>query len=210
MTIVKLENINKKIGSKVILEDVNLSVERGTILGLSGPNGAGKSMIFNTIIGFLKPDTGTVTVNDKKVRDEVFFSDDVAFSMDNVGISEKFSGKKNLELIYLLNNKENDSGKIQSLLSYVGLDPEDNRKVRDYSLGMKKRLSLAVALMSESPILILDEPSNALDDDGRIFLKKMITDQKKRGTTILISNHDKDFLNDVCDEIISISEGKII
>ncbi|MGX7417403.1 ABC transporter ATP-binding protein [Carnobacterium gallinarum] len=209
MEIIKFNNVSKKLKRKLILDEVSFTIDDGVICGFSGPNGSGKSMIFKTIIGFLNPDEGNVIVNGKQIRKDELFASDVAFSMDNEGILEEFSARKNLELISLLNDKPKTAEKIKELLEYVGLK-QDEKKVKEFSLGMKKRLSLACALISDSPIIILDEPTNALDDKGKVFLKKLILTQKNEGKTVLVSSHDRLFLEEISDRIINISEGRIV
>lgn len=210
MKVIELSNVSKKIKNKPILDNVSFSVEAGTICGFSGPNGSGKSMIFKAILGFLNPDTGSVLVDGKSIRKDELFAKDVSFSMDNEGILEDFSAKRNLELINILNNKKQTASNIEALLDYVGLKGTDTKKVKEFSLGMKKRLSLACALISNSSIIILDEPTNALDDKGKLFLKELIFNQKKEGKTVLVSSHDSLFLKEISDRIITISEGRIL
>lgn len=210
MKIIELKNISKRIKQKDILVDINLSIEEGIVCGFSGPNGAGKSMIFNTIIGFAKPTEGEVWVNGKHIRVDELFSSSIAFSMDSIGMLEDFSVLKNLDLINQLNSHKMTKNELNEMVTYVGLDPNDKRAIKHYSLGMKKRASIACCLINDAPILILDEPSNALDDSGKDFLRQLIIDQKAAGKTILISNHDSVFLNEVSDKIIHISEGRVI
>ncbi|MGX7418364.1 ABC transporter ATP-binding protein [Carnobacterium gallinarum] len=209
MKMIELKDVSKKIKRKVILDEVNFTIDKGSICGFSGPNGSGKSMIFKAIIGFLNPDKGTVIVNGKQIRKDELFSSDIAFSMDNEGVLEDFSARKNLELINLLNNNQQTKDEIKQLLEYVGLK-SDETKVKDFSLGMKKRLSLACALISNSPIIILDEPTNALDEKGKEFLKRLIFEQNAEGKTVLVSSHDRLFLEEISDKIIYVSDGKIV
>ncbi|MGM0126290.1 ABC-2 type transport system ATP-binding protein [Enterococcus sp. AZ194] len=209
MEIIELRHVSKRIGKKRVLEEVTFSIKEGSVTGFSGPNGSGKSVIFSTILGFVKPTKGEVYVHGKQIRKDQLFASDIAFSMDNIGILEDFSSIKNLQLLMLLNERTVDNKKIINLLEYVGLDPTDTSKFKDYSLGMKKRLSLASCLLSESSILILDEPSNALDEEGKGFLKKLILEQKSLGKTILISNHDNEFLKEVSDAILEVTEGRV-
>jgi len=141
----------------------------------------------------------------------VMFAENIGFSIQEYGVLGDKTATENLSLLNILNNQvETADTNIQQLLSYVGLDPNNKDKVKHYSLGMKQRLSLAVALLNDNKILIFDEPTNALDDSGQDFLVAMINDLKLKGKTILISSHDKYFLNQVSDHIFKFNEGTIV
>lgn len=209
--VVELRHVNKKFKRKNILNNVNLKIYENHVYGFSGPNGAGKTLTFKTILGFIKPNNGDVIVEGKLIRKEVMFAENIGFSIQEYGVLGDKTATENLSLLNILNNQDETADmNIQQLLSYVGLDPNNKDKVNHYSLGMKQRLSLAVALLNGNKILIFDEPTNALDDSGQDFLVAMINDLKLQGKTILISSHDKYFLNQVSDHIFKFNEGTIV
>lgn len=205
-SIVKIEHVTKKMKSLVALDDISLEISESGIYGFVGPNGSGKSLIFKTILGFLKPDSGQVFVHGKKLRKDVLFAEDTGYSMVEYAALADKTGRQNLELMDILASEKHD---LDKLLRYVGLDPNNQRTYKEYSLGMKQRLLLAMAMLSDPSLLIFDEPTNALDEDGQEFLKRLVLEQRKRGKTLLISSHDKTFITDVADKIYYVSEGRI-
>jgi len=207
-SLIKIENVTKKYKNKYVLKNISLDITHPGIYGFSGPNGSGKSMTFKTILGFVRPSSGKVTVNGEIIRKETLFAHDIGFSMSEFGVLANKSGTENLELLSILAKQGSES--IPTLLRYVGLDPEDDKKVASYSLGMKQRLSIATALIGNHKILILDEPTNALDEDGQVFLKKLVLDLFEKGKTILISSHDSTFLRSVAHQIYFLNDGKIV
>ncbi|MFT8406904.1 ABC transporter ATP-binding protein [Liquorilactobacillus nagelii] len=206
--VIQIKNLYKKIKKKVILQNINLTINKNKIYGFSGPNGSGKTMTFKVILGFVRPTSGKIVVNNEEIRKDTLFAQDVGFSITEYGPLIHKTAQENLELLALLG--KHNSEKIPQLLSYVGLKPDDKRKVKEFSLGMKQRLSIAMALIGDADILIFDEPTNALDEEGQQFLLSMLKDQKKLGKTILISSHDKNFLTEIADKIFVYSNGSII
>lgn len=205
-SIVKLDHVTKKLNHLVALDDVSFEITEPGVYGFVGPNGSGKSLIFKTVLGFLKPDSGRVLVFGRQLRKDTLFAEDTGFSMVEYAALADKTGRQNLELMDMLASESHD---LDKLLRYVGLDPKNSRRYGEYSLGMKQRLLLAMAMLSDPSLLVLDEPTNALDEDGQEFLKKLVLEQKALGKTILISSHDKTFIQDVADGIYYVSEGRI-
>lgn len=207
----ELRSVNKKFRGKNVLHNINLKVYENKVYGFSGPNGAGKTLTFKTILGFIKPSNGEVIVAGKRIRKDTMFAENIGFSMQDYGVLGDKTATENLVLLNMLNNNaETADMSMQQLLSYVGLDHNNKDKIKNYSLGMKQRLSIAVALLNDNDILIFDEPTNALDDAGQEFLVALVNDLKLKGKTILISSHDKTFLNRVSDHIFKFNEGTIV
>ncbi|AVK63502.1 ABC transporter ATP-binding protein [Lactobacillus sp. CBA3606] len=207
LPLIKLTKVSKKYKHNFALKNINLEIKHPGVYGFSGPNGSGKSMTFKTILGFIRPTTGTVLVNGAIIRKDTLFANNVGFSMSEYGVLPSKSGPANLELLCIL--AKYPVSEIPVLLKYVGLDPTDNRKVSAYSLGMQQRLSIATALIGNQEIIILDEPTNALDEDGQHFLQALIRDLRQKGKTILVSSHDASFLRSVSDYIYFLNEGCI-
>lgn len=207
LPLIKLEQVSKKYKHNFALKDINLEIKQAGVYGFSGANGSGKSVTFKIILGFIKPTSGKVMVKGEGIRKDTLFAHDIGFSMTEYGVLSNKSGADNLELLCTLAKYPID--RIPDIMRYVGLNPTDNRKVSGYSLGMKQRLSIATALIGDQEIIILDEPTNALDEDGQRFLKVLIKDLKKQGKTILLSSHDAVFLRSVSDYIYFLNEGVI-
>ena len=206
---VEVKNFKKILKGNVILSDINLKLYKGKVYGFKGKNGSGKSMLFRAISGLIKPTEGEVIVNGKKIGKDISFPENLGILIEYPGFLPDFTGFKNLKYLADINKKINHDD-IKSTLKAVGLNPEDNRKFKKYSLGMKQRLGIAQAVMENPDIVILDEPTNALDSDGIQLINKIIQDLKNQNKLILISNHNKEEMEMIADEIYTIHEGKLI
>ncbi|MBB2481718.1 ATP-binding cassette domain-containing protein [Bacillus sp. APMAM] len=206
---VKAEHLSKEIKKQLILKDINLSLKKGFIYGFRGKNGSGKTMLFRALCGLIRPTEGTVTVGGATLGKEMSFPPSVGVLIEYPGFLNGYTGFENLKMLARLKDQI-DNERIKESIRLVGLDPDDKRKYRKYSLGMKQRLGIAQAIMEEPELIILDEPTNALDTDGIEELKKLLLDLKKENKCILIASHDKEELNYLSDEIFMMENGKII
>ncbi|AUH38845.1 MULTISPECIES: ATP-binding cassette domain-containing protein [Lactobacillales] len=206
--IIELKSVSKSFYHKLALQNINISIDENKVYGFSGPNGSGKTLTFKTILGFVKPSSGQVFVNGSVIRTDSLFAKDIGFALPEYNLLPNKSGLTNLKLLSLLSQTKEDN-EIE-LLTYVGLNPIDDRKIKDYSLGMRQRLLIASALIDDKPILMFDEPTNALDEDGQQFMINLITDLKAKGKTILVSSHDAMFLKSVSDKLFYFNDGKVI
>jgi ABC-2 type transport system ATP-binding protein len=209
MTFVQAININKTIKNHIILKNINLSVDKGTVCGIRGHNGSGKTMLLRIIAGLITPTSGTILVDGKQVGKDIPFPKNLGILIEYPGFIPDYSGYKNLYFLSMLQNKIGEA-EIRQTLSQVGLNPNDPRKFKKYSLGMKQRLGIAQAIMENPDLLLLDEPTNALDDKGIAMVSELIHNLKKQGKTIILTSHDKEFLNEVSDQIHTISEGEFV
>lgn len=205
----KADNLSKVIKKQPILKNINLSLDKGKIYGFRGKNGSGKTMLFRALCGLILPSEGTVSVEGTVLGKEISFPPSVGVLIEYPGFLSGYTGFKNLKLLAGLNNLIDDN-RIKESIRIVGLDPEDKRKYRKYSLGMKQRLGIAQAIMEEPDLLILDEPTNALDSDGVEEFKALLLDLKANNTCILIASHDKEELDYLSDEIFMMENGKIV
>ena len=213
MSEIRIENINKKIKDAVILNDVTLTfssgkISSGKIYGLKGKNGSGKTMLMRTIAGLLIPDSGTVTINGKTLHKDISFPESIGILIENPAFLPQYTGYKNLKLLASLSDGISD-GDIKTALERVGLDPDDKRTYKKYSLGMKQKLGIANAIMGEPDIIILDEPINALDEETVRKIKDVLLDIRDKDKLIIIACHDKEELEYLSDEIIEIKDGSI-
>ncbi|MCL1853806.1 MAG: ATP-binding cassette domain-containing protein [Peptococcaceae bacterium] len=160
---ISLANVTKRFGENVVLENINLRFEKGKIHGVVGKNGVGKTVLFKLICGFMPPTSGDIVVKGQKIRKDIDFPASCGIIIETPGFINTLSGFKNLKLLSDINGKIPVS-KIKELMAHFGLDPEDKRSVKKYSLGMKQKLGIIQAVMEDQEILILDEPMNSLDE----------------------------------------------
>ena len=206
--VIKLENINKSYKGIKVLNNINLEINSGKTIGIIGANGSGKSVLFKTICGFIAPDTGDVYIRGLKLGDKIDFPEDVGIFINEPGYMSLFTGFMNLKFLADI-NKKIDINKIRSTMIKVGLDPDNDVRVKDYSLGMKQKLGIAQAIMEEQDILILDEPFNALDYKTYDDIKNIIKSLQDEGKTILLTSHNFNDIDQLCDDIYIINNGEL-
>ena len=207
-SIIKVDNVIKKFGSEIALNNVSIEFEKGKIYGIVGRNGSGKTVLFKTIIGFLKPASGRIIVDGKEIGRDTDFADHIGIIIETPGFLSAYSGYKNLE--YLASIK-NIIGKkeIKESMERVGLDPNSKKKVGTYSLGMRQRLGIAQAIMENPDILILDEPMNGLDNQGVEEVRNILLNLKEEGKSIILASHNKEDIEALCDEVYEMDHGKL-
>lgn len=191
-----------------ILKNIHFTVDKGQVLGIRGHNGSGKTMLLRTIAGLITPTTGEVIVAGKRISKDIPFPRNLGILIEYPGFIPDYTGFKNLSFLAMIQNKIGRE-EIKDTLRRVGLDPNDRRKFKKYSLGMKQRLGIAQAIMEKPDLLLLDEPTNTLDDKGIKMVTDVIQALRKQGKTIIITSHDKEFLHAVSDRIYTISEGEM-
>lgn len=208
MDIIDIKSLNLTLSKTHILKDITVSFSEGKIHGLIGRNGSGKTMLMKCVCGFIKPTSGEIIVDGKRVGRDVDFPKNMGIIIETPGFIPYYSGYKNLKLLAGLNNKIGRE-EIQKSMEQVGLDPKLKRHVRKYSLGMRQRLGLAQAIMENPKILILDEPFNGLDKDGVKEMREYLLSYKKQGKTILICSHSAEDISVLCDTVHEMDKGVI-
>lgn len=203
------KDVCKKIGNKDILKNINLELESGKIYGFVGRNGSGKTMLFRALSGLMSVSSGEVVYDGKVLKKDMNVLPNLGIIIENAGLYPELTGFDNLKLLTKL-NKNVDNERIKSVISMVGLDPDDKRKYSKYSLGMKQRIVIAQALMESPEVLMLDEPTNALDEDGVTMVRDLIKKEKEKGSLVLIASHNKEDIEFLADEVYRIKEGQII
>ena len=163
--IIEISHVTKKYGAATVLNDVNISFEKGKIHGLIGRNGSGKTMLMKCICGFVPVTQGSVTVNGKKIGKDIDVPENLGAIIETPGFLNNYSGYNNLKFLAGINKKIGRE-QIREAILFVGLDPDSKKHVGRYSLGMRQRLGLAQAIMENPDILLLDEPMNGLDKHG--------------------------------------------
>ncbi len=188
MSKVEVINVCKSIEGKVILDHMSLTVEKGQCCLLTGHNGSGKTMLLRAIAGLMRLNEGSITVDGKPVR--------VGKPPCNVGIilenMEFWQDMTGLECLLSLSRIRNVIGEqeIRTALNKVGLNPDDDRTFRKYSVGMKKRLAIAQAIMEKPDLVLLDEPSSGLDSEGVQRLMDILSELRQQGVTVIMASHD--------------------
>ncbi len=201
---VSLQNISKSFGANTVLKPQSISFSSGHIYGIVGYNGCGKTVLLKCICGLLQPTGGNV----------VFLPDDsttvpkpsCGVVIDGAGFIGTCHARQVLAMLANVSGKA-DKERIRWMLETVGLDPDDRRKIRNYSLGMRQRLAFAQALMEDPPVLLLDEPLNGLDYEGIQMVYRLLTEQKSRGKVILVASHHEEDIRLLCDEVYWLKDG---
>lgn len=206
MNKIQVKNLSKEIKGKYILNNINLSFERGKIYGLYGRNGSGKTMLLRALAGLLIPTEGEIDMDGKILHRDMDFPENVGIIIENTSLLPQFDGFTNLKQLGKIRNVATDED-IDNALDTVGLKGE-SKKVKAYSLGMRQRLSIAQAIFEKPELLLLDEPTNALDENYINKVREILLKEKDRGAIVIIASHNKDDLRILADEIISMSDGK--
>ncbi len=203
-----VKNISKKLKNNLVIDNVSLELESGNIYGFVGKNGSGKTMLFRALSGLMPCDSGTIIYNNKTLHKDFAVLPHLGIVIENAGLYPELTGLNNLLNLAQLNGIVNKE-KIINTIERVGLNPMDKSPFRKYSLGMKQRIILAQAIMEEPEILMLDEPTNALDEDGVELIRKIIIEERDRGALILIASHNKEDIELLADYVYKVEKGKI-
>lgn len=206
--ILNLEHVNKTIKKALVLDDVTMTLEGGHIYGLKGPNGSGKTMLMRVMAGLIRPTSGHVFVDGRQLGRDMDFPPSIGLLLENPSFLPNHTGLKNLELLAGIQHRVTSTD-IRQTLQNVGLNPDDLRTFRKYSLGMKQRLGIAAAIMEQPDLILVDEPTNALDDKGIEQICTLLRQERDRGALLVLSCHDASILEELSDEIFHICDGKV-
>ena len=206
MDYIRLKDVYKTMKGTQVLKGVNLSVEQGEIVGIRGINGSGKTMVLRAIAGLIRVD-GSVEIGGKKMEPGEC-PKDIGVLVEMPGFLPEFTGKKNLQLLGMLQEGVTEED-IEEAMNAVGLDPKDRRHYKKYSLGMKERLGIAQAILKKPKLILLDEPTNGIDSDGIQILEELLWRLKEAGSTIVVTSHDRDFLDAVTSQCYEMKEGSL-
>ena len=208
MNIVAVDNLVKRYNEVLALDHFSLHIESGEVFGLLGPNGSGKTMLLRAICGFIHVDTGTVSMNGKSVEFNRKLPDSVGVIIENPGFVLSETGMQNLKYLAGI-NKDFDSDETERLLKEFGLWEHADEKMKSYSLGMRQKLAIVQALMEHQNLILLDEPTNGLDEQSvGVFLEEMRR-QREQGKTVIIASHHRDELNLIADQFHSMASGRL-
>jgi ABC-2 type transport system ATP-binding protein len=203
-----ISNLSKKIRDTIVLSNVNLSFQSGTIYGLCGENGSGKTMLMRAICGLILPTSGTVCIDGKVLGRDIDFPNDTGILIENPAFVSNMSAFDNLKLLSSIRDVSNEKS-IREYIKKVGLDPDSKKKYKKFSLGMKQKLGIAAAFFEENELIILDEPYNALDEDSIEPVNNLIREAKERGAIVILASHNKELLTNIADILIKLKGGTI-
>lgn len=203
---IKVENVTKKIGQAMVLNQINMELESGTIYGLKGKNGSGKTMLMRMVCGLILPTHGRIMIDGKILGKDFSFPPNAGALIETPGFLGGYSGFDNLKMMTDIQQKVDDTA-IAEALRKVGLDPEEKKKYKKYSLGMKQKLGIAAAIVEDPELIVLDEPTNALDEGSVERLRKILLEFKEKGALILLSSHDTEELKYLSDVIFYMENG---
>ena len=203
---VEIKNYCKSIKSRPILNNVSYTFEYGKIYGSYGHNGSGKTMLLRAIAGLLVPDSGSVVIDGKVLHKDMSFPPSIGIVIENMNLLPQYNAFDNLKILGKIKKTATDED-IKTALERVGL--KSDLKVKKFSLGMKQRLNIAQAVFEKQKIILLDEPTNALDNDGVQLIYKLLKEEKERGALVVITTHHKEDLEEVCDVVLKMTEGEL-
>lgn len=205
---IKIENLTKEIESEKVLNHISLEIPKQSIIGFVGRNGSGKTMLFRAVAGLITPTEGTITIDGQVLGKDISFPPSLGLLIENIGLWSYMSGFECLQTLAEI-KKQIGKSEILQTLERVGLDPNSKKRVGKYSLGMRQRLVIAQAIMEKPDLLILDEPTNSLDEDGVELLNKILLEERARGATVLLASHDKAEIEAICDTTYKLVFGKV-
>lgn len=205
---IRVEDVSLQIKDKTILSHVNAQFPSGQIHGLIGRNGSGKTMLMKCICGFIRPTQGRIWVNGQPVKRSSGFPPDMGLLIETPGFIPYYSGLRNLKLLASINRKISPA-EIKASMATVGLDPDHDKPVRQYSLGMRQRLGIAQAIMERPRLLILDEPMNGLDKQGVAEMRALLRSLGQAGVTILLSSHNSEDIQMLCSNVWEMERGEL-
>lgn len=209
MVMIEISHLTKKFKNTVVLNDISMTLEDAKIYGFTGRNGSGKTMLMKHILGFVHPTSGMVCINGKRIGHDIDIPQNVGAIIENPGFLPEYSGFKNLKLLAGIRRKASTE-EIRQAIELVGLNPNDEKHVGKYSLGMRQRLGLAQVLMENPEILLLDEPMNGLDDQGVEEMRQIFLQQKEKGKLIIIASHNNEDIDLLCDDIFRFDHGSLV
>ncbi|MEF8937247.1 MAG: ABC transporter ATP-binding protein [Halovenus sp.] len=208
MAAIELNGLSKQYGNLTAVQNLDLQIPNGEIFGFLGPNGAGKSTTINIILDFVKPTAGQASVlgmncqaQGKELRQRI------GVLPEGYDVYDRLTGRQHLEFAIESKNATNDP---QRLLERVGIANAADRKAGGYSKGMAQRLTLAMALVGDPDLLILDEPTTGLDPNGARQIREIIREENRNGTTVFFSSHILGQVEAVCDRVGILREGRLV
>ena len=206
--IINAKGIHKRFREHLVLDGLDFEIPAGQIYAICGKNGSGKSVFLRILTGLMFPSSGKVTIFNQSIGADVEFPSSTGALIDHPGFLLNESGKRNLQLLAKISGKVTPE-KIDETMRFVGLDPDDRKPFKTYSVGMRQRLGLAQAIMEDPDLLILDEPTAGLDFDGQREIYEYLIELRNQGKTILITSHSQGEITLLCDKAFLLKDGKL-
>lgn len=203
---IRLDGVTKSYKGICVLDKVTETFLGGNIYGIIGRNGSGKTMLFKAICGFVKLDSGLVEIDDKVIGKDEDFPTNAGIMIEAPCFTGYLSGVQNLRNLAAIRGKIGEN-EIKEAMDMVGLDYYSKKKVRQYSMGMRQRLGIVQAVMENPDILILDEPTNALDPEAIEDFRKILKNEKEQGKVILLASHNREDIDVLCDKVFKMDKG---
>ncbi|MET7702443.1 ABC transporter ATP-binding protein [Streptomyces sp. NPDC005485] len=207
---IKSRGTTKSFGNVVALDGVDLDVAEGQIHGLIGPNGAGKTTLLGLLLGLAAADSGSLEILGAPIRRALSAPEGVAGFVDGPGLYPSLTARQNLAALAALQGRDAGTSRIDDVLDQVGLTDVAEDRARGFSLGMRQRLGLAAALLTEPGLLVLDEPSNGLDPAGTRHVHRVLTRLAANGTAVVLSSHRMDDVEALCSEVTILATGRVV
>lgn len=205
--ILSVKDIKKSYGKEKVLKGISFEIDEPQIIALVGPNGSGKSTLLNIISNLVAADSGEITILNKKNKDPIIFKE-ISYMQDNSVLYDYLTGYDHLQFIGDVQGISKEQ--IMKTAERIGITGYLNKKVQNHSLGMKQHLLLAMAILNEPKLLILDEPLNGLDPTSAIRVRELLIELSKSGTTILLSSHNLGEIDRVTSKILFLKDGSLI
>lgn len=203
MNPIEIKDVSFSFGHQQIFDAITVSFRAGEIIGIVGKNGSGKSVFFKLLAGLIKPKRGEIWIDGKEIANSSSFASDMGVLIEEPSFLANLTAYDNLRLLLSINKKCSNEV-IEQTLETVGLSEYRDKKVKHFSLGMKKKMGIAQAIMEKPKILLLDEPMNALDEESILNMRNLFFELAKQGTTIIIASHNREDIDTMCDKVYKI------
>lgn len=214
MTLIEVHNVKKKYNKKYVVDDISFAIDQGDVVGFIGANGAGKSTLMGMIVTLVKPTSGEIFFRENNiVKKPQSIRGRIGYVPQDIALYQELSGRDNLlywARTYHL-NKDKLQNAISKVIDIIGLDEATlKKKVFQYSGGMKRRLNIGVALLNDPEVIVMDEPTVGIDIVSKQEILEVIKELNKNGKTVLYTAHDFEEIEQICNKLCIISEGKLI
>lgn len=203
---ITIKGLHKKFGKNQVLRGVDLEIDKPGIIAILGPNGSGKTTLIKSLLGMVIPDRGSITIQESLIKKKWRYRERIQYLPQIANFPANLRVRELIKMIKDLRQQESDD---QSLISLFKLKPFLDKKLTSLSGGTKQKVNIVLAFMFNAPLVILDEPTTGLDPLSLISLKKLISREREKGKTILITSHIMQFVEEVADNIIYLLEGNI-
>lgn len=203
---INIKNLHKKFGKLVVLEDLNLSINKGGVFAILGPNGSGKTTLIKSLLGMVIPNKGEIFYNHESILGKWEYRNNINYLPQIANFPANLTV---IELINMVKNLRSSNTNEKELTELFGLTPFLKQKLGNLSGGTKQKVNIVLTFMFDNDLIILDEPTTGLDPIALIYLKELIEKEKVKGKTILITSHIMSFVDEVADEIVFLLDGKI-